>query len=129
MPNKAYWNLVEDILNTTSTICKPATEQKDEDDVACLLADIEARKEDAPDAPSKEITLAGLAAEFVETVHETCENYRSAETAEERQKIMDEVKDVTQDVFGCITNEFAEVFGEINKRLEEISKEDDDLFE
>lgn len=129
MPNKAYWNLVEDILNTTSTVCKPAMEQKDEDEVASLLADIEARKEDAPVAPSEEITLAGLAAELVETVHETCENYRKAETAEKRQEIMDEVKDTTADVFGCITSEFAEVFGEISKRLEEISNEDSDLLE
>jgi len=129
MPNKAYWNLVEDIMNTTTAVCKPVMEEKEDAEVAELLEDIRQRRENSPTEASEEITLAGLAREFVDVFSETCESYRKTETEEERKAIMTEVKDVTADVFGCITGEFAEVFGEVSKRFQEISEEDDALFE
>lgn len=129
MPNKAYWKMLEDIMEATTTICEPALEQKDEEEAATLLEDIRSHKEEASEVPSEEITLAGLAGEFIQVFGETCENYRHAETAQERQEILDEVKEATIDVFSCITSEFAEVFGEASRRFAEAAHEQEELFE
>lgn len=115
MPNKAYWSQLEEILEFTQAL----TGESD----AELKQSIKERKEKASDAPMEEITLASLASEFVEVFGETCVNYKNAKTQPERDAILDEIDEVSSDIFNTIGEEMGEAFDYLESRLKDIEEE------
>ena len=86
MPNKTYWNQVQEIMEFTdamgSLLGKEAYGEGDRQETQEILRDVKERKERANDKPMEMITLAGLAREFKDVAKETRANYRNAESEE-----------------------------------------------
>jgi len=112
MPNKKYWSQVQDILEFTQVLTGDNSEELKQS-----LEEVKEYKNNASNAPMEEITLAGLAKEFVEVFAETCENYKKAETQAERAVIIDEVKEASNDIFCTIQEEMSEAFSYIGSRF------------
>lgn len=127
MPNKAYWNQMEEIMKFTdamgSALGAEAYGESDKKQIDAIIAEAQERKGKAPEAPMELITLSGLASEFKDVAKETRANYCNAKTEEEKQEILDEVLECTSDFFSFLAEEAAEVFGDAKKRLREAAKE------
>lgn len=127
MPNKAYWNQMEEIMKFTdamgSALGAEAYGESDKMQIDAIIAEAQERKGKAPEGPMEMITLSGLASEFKDVAKETRANYRNAKTEEEKQEILDEVLECTSDFFSFLAEEAAEVFGDAKKRLREAAKE------
>ena len=127
MPNKNYWNQVEKAMEFTNALGEALGEEnyggKDKAEMQEFMSEIAERKANAPDGPMELITLSGLAKEFKEVSKETRANYRNAATEEEKEAILNEVLDATNDFFSFLANEAAEVFGEARNRLREAAKD------
>ena len=123
MPNKTYWNQVQEIMEFTDAmgglLGKEAYGERDRQETQEILRDVKERKEKANDKPMELITLAGLAREFKDVAKETRANYRNAESEEAKEAILDEVLECTSDFFSFLAKEGAEVFGDAKKRLNE----------
>lgn len=119
MPNKNYWNTVEQILGVTQSLTGG--------DLSKEIEDIQERKAKASDKPMEEITFAGLVKEFFEVTEETIENYRHAKSPEERASIIKEVNEVGADIFGTIAEELSEIGSYAKKRMHEL-EEDNECF-
>ena len=123
MPNKMYWNQVQEIMEFTDAMGRLLGEEaysgRDRKEMKESLRDVEERKAKAGDGPMEMITLAGLAREFKDVAKETRANYRNAESEEAKQAILDEVLDCTGDFFSFLAEEASEVFGDATKRLRE----------
>ena len=123
MPNKMYWNQVQEIMEFTDAMGRllgeEAYSERDRKETQESLRDVEERKAKAGDEPMELITLAGLAREFKDVAKETRANYRNAESEEAKQAILDEVLDCTGDFFSFLAEEASEVFGDAKKRLRE----------
>ncbi len=123
MPNKMYWNQVQEIMEFTDAMGRLLGEDaysgRDRKELKESLRDVEERKAKAGDGPMELITLTGLAREFKDVAKETRANYRNAESEEEKQAILDEVLECTGDFFSFLVEEASEVFGDAKKRLHE----------
>ena len=123
MPNKTYWNQVQEIMEFTDAMGRllgeDAYSERDRKEMQESLRDVEERKAKAGDRPMELITLSGLAREFKDVAKETRANYRNAESEEARQAILDEVLECTSDFFSFLAEEASEVFGDAKKRLRE----------
>lgn len=127
MPNKKYWSQVEKAMEFTNALGEVMGEEnygaKDKTEMQEIMEEIKGRKAKAGDGPMELITLPGLASEFKEVAQETRANYRNAATEEEKEAILNEVLDATNDFFSFLANEAAEVFGEASNRLREAARE------
>ena len=125
MPNKTYWNQVQEIMEFTdamgSLLGKEAYGEGDRQETQEIIRDVKERKERANDKPMEMITLAGLAREFKDVAKETRANYRNAESEE-----ANEVLEGTGDFFSFLAEEAAEVFGDAKKRLHEAAADMED---
>ena len=123
MPNKTYWNQVQEIMEFTDAMGRllgeDAYSERDRKEMQESLRDVEERKAKAGDRPMELITLSGLAREFKDVAKETRANYRNAESEEAKQAILDEVLECTGDFFSFLAEEASEVFGDAKKRLRE----------
>ena len=123
MPNKMYWNQVQEIMEFTDAMGRllgeDAYSERDRKEMQESLRDVEERKAKAGDRPMELITLSGLAREFKDVAKETRANYRNAESEEAKQAILDEVLECTGDFFSFLAEEASEVFGDAKKRLRE----------
>ncbi len=123
MPNKMYWNQVQEIMEFTDAMGRllgeDAYSERDRKELQESLRDVEERKAKAGDGPMEMITLAGLVREFKDVAKETRANYRNAESEEEKQAILDEVLECTGDFFSFLAEEASEIFGDARKRLHE----------
>lgn len=123
MPNKTYWNQVQEIMEFTDAmgglLGEEAYDERDRQETQEILRDVKERKARANDEPMELITLSGLAREFKDVAKETRANYRNAESAEAKEAILDEVLECTSDFFSFLAEEAAEVFGDAKKRLHE----------
>ncbi len=123
MPNKMYWNQVQEIMEFTDAMGRllgeDAYSERDRKELQESLRDVEERKAKAGDGPMEMITLAGLVREFKDVAKETRANYRNAESEEAKQAILDEVLECTGDFFSFLVEEASEVFGDAKKRLHE----------
>ncbi len=123
MPNKTYWNQVQEIMEFTDAMGRllgeDAYSERDRKEMQESLRDLEERKAKAGDGPMELITLSGLAREFKDVAKETRANYRNAESEEARQAILVEVLECTSDFFSFLAEEASEVFGDAKKRLRE----------
>ena len=123
MPNKTYWNQVQEIMEFTDAMGRllgeDAYSERDRKEMQESLRDVEERKAKAGDRPMELITLSGLAREFKDVAKETRANYRNAESEEAKQAILDEVLECTGDFFSFLAEEASEVFGDARKRLHE----------
>ena len=123
MPNKTYWNQVQEIMEFTDAMGRllgeDAYSERDRKEMQESLRDVEERKAKAGDRPLELITLSGLAWEFKDVAKETRANYRNAESEEAKQAILDEVLECTSDFFSFLAEEASEVFGDAKKRLRE----------
>ena len=123
MPNKTYWNQVQEIMEFTDAMGRllgeDAYSERDRKEMQESLRDVEERKAKAGDRPMELITLSGLAREFKDVAKETRANYRNAESEEAKQAILDEVLECTSDFFSFLAEEASEVFGDAKKRLRE----------
>ena len=123
MPNKTYWNQVQEIMEFTDAMGRllgeDAYSERDRKEMQESLRDVEERKAKAGDGPMELITLSGLAREFKDVAKETRANYRNAESEEAKQAILDEVLECTSDFFSFLAEEASEVFGDAKKRLRE----------
>ena len=123
MPNKPYWNQVQEIMEFTDAMGRllgeDAYSERDRKEMQESLRDVEERKAKAGDRPMELITLSGLAREFKDVAKETRANYRNAESEEAKQAILDEVLECTGDFFSFLAEEASEVFGDAKKRLRE----------
>ena len=130
MPNKTYWNQVQEIMEFTdamgSLLGKEAYSEGDRQETQEIVRDVKARKERANDKPMEMITLAGLAREFKDVAKETRANYRNAESEEAKEAILNEVLECTGDFFSFLAEEAAEVFGDAKKRLHEAAADMED---
>lgn len=130
MPNKTYWNQVQEIMEFTdamgSLLSKDAYGEGDRQETQEIIRDVKERKERANDKPMEMITLAGLAREFKDVAKETRSNYRNAESEEAKEAILNEVLDCTGDFFSFLAEEAAEVFGDAKKRLHEAAADMED---
>jgi hypothetical protein len=127
MPNKKYWNQVEKAMEFTNALGEAMGEEnygvKDKTGMQEIIEEIKERKAKAGDGPMELITLPGLAGEFKEVAKETRASYRNAKTEEEKEAILNEVLDATNDFFKFLAEEAAEVFGEASNRLREAARE------
>jgi len=127
MPNKKYWNQVEKTMEFANALGEAMGEEnygaKDKTGMQEIMEEIKERKTKADDGPMELITLPGLASEFKEVAKETRANYRNAKTEEEKEAILNEVLDATNDFFKFLAEEAAEVFGEASNRLREAARE------
>ncbi len=123
MPNKMYWNQVQEIMEFTDAMGRLLGEEAysecDRKETQESLQDVEERKAKAGDGPMELITLSGLAREFKDVAKETRANCRNAESEEAKQAILDEVLESTGDFFSFLAEEASEVFGDARKRLRE----------
>ena len=123
MPNKTYWNQVQEIMEFTEAmgglLGQKAYGERDRQETQEIIRDIKERKARAKDEPMELITLSGLAREFKEVAKETRANYRNAESEEAKEAILNEVLECTNDFFSFLAEEGAEVFGDAKKRLNE----------
>lgn len=131
MPNKTYWNQVQEIMEFTDArgglLGQKAYGERDRQETQEILRDVKERKAKANDGPAMElITLSGLAREFRDVVKETRANYRNAESEEAKEAILDEVLECTSDFFSFLAEEAAEVFGDAKKRLREAAADMED---
>lgn len=76
---------------------------------------------------SNEITLGGLFLEFFEVAGETITDYCKAKSEDERAKIRQEISDTADDIFNTIEEEAKEASAYIEKRLNELEEDDDNL--
>ncbi len=90
MPNKTYWNQVQEIMEFTdamgSLLGKEAYSEGDRQETQEIVCDVKERKERANDKPMEMITLAGLAREFKDVAKETRANYRNAESEKQKKR-------------------------------------------
>ena len=130
MPNKTYWNQVQEIMEFTDAmgglLGKKAYGERDRQETQEILRDVKERKARANDKPMEMITLAGLAREFKDVAKETRANYRNAESEEAKEAILNEVLECTGDFFSFLAEEAAEVFGDAKKRLHEAAADMED---
>ena len=130
MPNKTYWNQVQEIMEFTdamgSLLGQKAYGERDRQETQEIIRDVEERKAKANDEPMELITLSGLAKEFKDVAKETRANYRNAESEEAKEAILDEVLECTSDFFSFLAEEAAEVFGDAKKRLREAAADMED---
>ena len=127
MPNKKYWNQVEKAMEFANALGEAMGEEnygaKDKTGMQEIMEEIKERKAKAGDGSMELITLPGLAGEFKEVAKETRASYRNAKTEEEKEAILNEVLDATNDFFKFLAEEAAEVFGEASNRLREAARE------
>ena len=123
MPNKTYWNQVQEIMEFTDAmgglLGQKAYGERDRQETQEIIRDVKERKAKANNEPMELITLSGLAKEFKDVAKETRANYRNAESEEAKEAILDEVLECTGDFFSFLAEEAAEVFGDAKKRLYE----------
>ena len=78
MPNKMYWNQVQEIMEFTDAMGRLLGEEaysaRDRKEMKESLRDVEERKAKAGDRPMELITLSGLAREFKDVAKETRAN-------------------------------------------------------
>ena len=95
MPNKTYWNQVQEIMEFTDAmgglLGKEAYGEGDRQETQEIVRDVKERKERANDKPMEMITLTGLAREFKDVAKETRANYRNAESEEAKEAILNEI--------------------------------------
>ena len=130
MPNKTYWNQVQEIMEFTDALGgllgQKAYGERDRQEAQEILRDVKERKARANDKPMEPITLSGLAREFKDVAKETRASYRNAESEEAKEAILDEVLECTSDFFSFLAEEAAEVFGDAKKRLREAAADMED---
>ena len=130
MPNKTYWNQVQEIMELTDAmgglLGQKAYGERDRQETQEILRDVKERKARTNDEPIELITLSGLAKEFKDVAKETRANYRNAESEEAKEAILDEVLECTSDFFSFLAEEAAEVFGDAKKRLREAAADMED---
>ena len=130
MPNKTYWNQVQEIMELTDAmgglLGQKAYGERDRQETQEILRDVKERKARTNDEPIELITLSGLAKEFKDVAKETRANYRNAESEEAKEAILDEVLECTSDFFSFLAEEAAEVFGDAKKRLNEAAADMED---